>query len=64
MLMPSVVEIYLGNNCDEEDAESLAHGGGSSDALAADLAATGRWRTNGFVDSFEVLEENNCLLFS
>lgn len=43
--------------------EPLAHGGGEVDVLA-DLAAKGRWRTKGLADSFELVEENNCLLFS
>lgn len=55
---------YFGNNCDE-DADPLAHGGGEAlEELAADLVASGRCRTKGFVDSLEALEENNCLLFS
>lgn len=55
-------DFYLGNRGDE-DAESLAQGGGD-DVVAADFATNGRWRTKGFVDSFEEVEENNCLLFS
>ena len=56
--------MYLGNNCDE-DAEPLTQGGGgAAEALLADLDASGRWRTKGLVESFDVVEENNCLLLS
>lgn len=50
----------------EKDVDALAHGGGGAalGAPAADLEANGRWRTKGFVDSFEAVEENSCLLFS
>lgn len=49
----------------EKDVDALAHGGGGAlGAPAADLDANGRWRTKGFVDSFEAVEENSCLLFS
>jgi hypothetical protein len=56
---------YLGNDWDE-DGDPLAHGGGGGafELLAADLAASGRWRTKGFVESLEAVEENSCLLFS
>ena len=56
--------LYLVNNWDE-DTEPLAHGGGGAcDALAAVLEASGRWRTKGFEESFEAVEENNCLRLS
>ena len=55
---------YLGNDWDEDDDPLTQGGGGGADELAADLVASGRWRTKGFVDSFEAVEENNCLLFS
>lgn len=44
--------------------ESLAQGGGFVDEEVGDLVASGRWRIKGFVESFEEVEENICLLLS
>ena len=57
------LRLYPGNDWDE-DGEPFTQGGGDVDALATDLTASGCWRTKGFVESLEAVEENSCLLLS
>ena len=53
---------YRGLKTCDEDVDPLAQGGGET--LERLVLARGRCRTKGFVESFDALAENSCLLFS